>query len=297
MSNRENFEQKKQETGCSKKKSTSAGVRLIVLGFSGLRVFVSLRKRIVLHCSLESVKSTNVIWMWKIAGAGKTVLISRIIDHYLHSRRKDPDINDFQLAYFYCKSDAPDRRFSHDIFRSFIRQLAGGYHPLPERLRLLYEEKSRLSSLSTKVKHKKYRELLLELIPQTTETILILDALDECIGDERQPADSNEEMKQVLKMFKKLLKSGLPVKLIVSSRYDSDIEVNLRHQEMITILSDDNRDDILKMVENQIDKYNKKVRKENLTSAPPQKQKPKPEIEERLRTKMLQVFIDKSQGQ
>ncbi|SPO07309.1 uncharacterized protein DNG_10003 [Cephalotrichum gorgonifer] len=225
----------------------------------------------------------RLLWITGIPGAGKTVLTSNLIDHHLESRTDAPDVHDFQLAYFYC--NASDRRFSHDVFRSFIRQLADGYHPLPERLCQLYKDKSRRTSKSVEIEYEDYRDLLMELIPTTTETILILDALDECIGNKMHPDDPDEEMEEVLRMFRELLDSNLPVKLIVSSRHDRAIATEFRDQGVIKISSDDNLDDILTMVKGQIDKYNENAEK-----------RMKKKIEGELRDRIFQFFRKKSRG-
>lgn len=86
-----------------------------------------------------------------LAGAGKTTIISRLVDQYGDCARNGDDFAKPHLAYFYCKRDATDRRFSEDIFRSFVRQLASAYHPLPERLVQTYRTKNSTSSLSTKL--------------------------------------------------------------------------------------------------------------------------------------------------
>ena len=75
--------------------------------------------------------------------------MSLLIDSFLVSR-EDTNTDAFQFAYFYCKRDDPDRRFSRNIFSSFIRQLGDAYYPLPERLRQVSEAKSRPTSLSTR---------------------------------------------------------------------------------------------------------------------------------------------------
>ncbi|KAF4450017.1 ankyrin repeat-containing protein [Fusarium austroafricanum] len=230
----------------------------------------------------RKTNGSSLLWIKGIAGAGKTTVMSRIVDKYRKSVQKGEDFAKPQMAYFYCKRDGADRRFSKNIFRSFIRQLASEYHPLPDKVLQTYKEKGQPSSLSTILDADEYVDLLKELIPRTTETVLILDALDECIGNDTQSTQSSNEMSKVLKIFNELLNTDLPIKIVVASRYDSQIEDKLSGKHMIEISSDDNGSDISKMVEVRIDEHNK-----NCQKSP---------IDKKLKKKILKVFNQKSQG-
>lgn len=217
--------------------------------------------------------------------------MSRIIDHHIARRKKDPLVNDYQLAYFYCKRDAEERRFSQAIFRSYIRQLSTRHHPLPEALRRVFADSRKRNLPSSELTFEQYRQVLLELLRLSkTGTILVLDALDECIGHEQQAMESSAELQQVLRMFKDLLNSGLPVRIIVSSRHTFNIETRLRNQQQIEVTSDKTHQDILRMVRGAIKIYNAKAKKRTATGQP--RESILPDCEKR----MLRVFDKKSQG-
>lgn len=116
-------------------------------------------------------------------------------------------------------------------------------------------------------------------MPRTTETVLILDALDECVGEDTR---SSNEIGKVLKTFNRLLDTNLPIKIVVASRYENRIKHNFTGKYTIEISADDNSSDIEKMVVARIDDY-------NLTD-------PTVRINEDLKEKILEVFNDKSQG-
>ena len=150
---------------------------------------------------------------------------------------------------------------------------------MPGRLVQTYREKSLKSSLSTKLYEEDYVGLLIELIPRTTETVLILDALDECVGEDTR---SSGEIGKVLKTLSRLLDTKLPIKIVVASRYEKRINHNFNGKHMIEISADDNSNDIEKMVMARINDY-------NLTD-------PEVSIEQDLKEKILKVFNEKSQG-
>ena len=124
-----------------------------------------------------------------------------------------------------------------------------------------------------------YEGLLIELISRTTETVLILDALDECVGEDTR---SSNEIGKVLKTLNRLLGTDLPIKIVVASRYENRIMHNFTGKHTIEISADDNSSDIEKMVVARIDDY-------NLTD-------PKVRIPRDLEQKILKVFNEKSQG-
>src|SRR5689334_11737855 len=73
------------------------------------------------------------------AGAGKTKLVSRVIDHVSNDPR------DQALAYFYCNHNESTRRDPKNILRSFVKQLSispstGTVH---NALLEIYEKKKR----------------------------------------------------------------------------------------------------------------------------------------------------------
>ncbi|RFN48824.1 src like-proteiny-3 domain [Fusarium flagelliforme] len=231
------------------------------------------------YLAWSSDSGSSLLWIKGISGAGKTTIISRLVDTYHESAENEDSFAQPHVAYFYCKRDAADRRFSEDIFRSFIRQLASAYHPLPGKLVQTYRVKSPKSSLSTQLYEEDYEGLLIELIPRTTETVLILDALDECVG---QDTRSSGEIGKVLKTLKRLLDTELPIKIVVASRYEKRIKHDFNGKHMIEISADDNSNDIKKMVLARINDY-------NLTD-------PEVRINQDLEEKILKVFNDKSQG-
>jgi hypothetical protein len=108
---------------------------------------------------------------------------------------------------------------------------------------------------------------------------LILDALDECVGEDTR---SSNEIGKVLKTLNRLLDETLPIKIVVASRYENRIKHNFTGKHMIEISADDNSSDIEKMVVARIDDY-------NLTE-------PMVRINKDLEEKILKVFKEKSQG-
>ncbi|KAH0436157.1 hypothetical protein CcaCcLH18_04447 [Colletotrichum camelliae] len=206
--------------------------------------------------SWRQADESRLLWITGIPGAGKTNLISKVIDtltnpprledgHLKHTQQ-EAEFPEIQLAYFYCKSDDESRKFCEVIFRSYICQLAENYYPLPENIVNVYQDRhSRHSTLDPG----QYLDMLKAVISPTAETILVLDALDECVG-------TSEEIKQVLSALKDLLATELPIKIVVSSRQSREIERSFVDRNRISITQDDNSRDIERMVRERIRSHN-----------------------------------------
>lgn len=204
------------------------------------------------HSWLDS--SQAFLWITGIPGAGKTSLLSRMVDHFLEEQRDsfglDNAPGDIQVAYFYCKSDDDSRRSSENIFRSYIKQLCDQYADLPDPLRALYEDKGRKGSATTRWKSFDYIKVLNELVRRRRKTLFILDALDECRND--------VAINVVLSDFQKLLDGGggdSPVKVIISSRFSSIEQARrgFRGHYHLEINGDDNQDDIRDLIRDRME--------------------------------------------
>lgn len=238
------------------------------------------------------------------AGAGKTCLMSSIINHLTpkgqasngNNQRNPahaPDSSDnaggtniatgdFQLAYFYCLHGDSEMSFSKNVFRSYVWQLARQYYPLPDIIHRMYVEKGRPGSASGVMNLKDYVELLKELISRGTETVLILDALDECVGDGKE---LDKEIRDVSGVFNNLLDSGSQVKIIVSSR--QDLRGAWKCSGTLDISMEKNKKDIRTMVQEKIAKKRIEEDENNLRFKL---------ISEDLKKEILTRFDDKSQG-
>ncbi|KAL7268693.1 hypothetical protein RUND412_008673 [Rhizina undulata] len=139
--------------------------------------------------------SSSILWLRGIesAGAGKTTLASMVIDSFASTRA-----NNHAVAYFYCKHGEKDRQDSTSILSTLVKQLSLNFG----KLQLSESQK-----------------LIASLVENFAQTIIVIDALDEC---------DKESRKQLLKALDIVLKSTAGViKFFVTSRRADDIELKL----------------------------------------------------------------------
>ncbi|RYP41559.1 hypothetical protein DL768_010475 [Monosporascus sp. mg162] len=178
------------------------------------------------------------------AGAGKTFLTSKVIDHVqslLKSSR-----NEDGFAFFYCNRNEEERRKPLMVLRSYVRQLSTTAK-YPEEMRKLQELWSEKRLRGSDLGLEDCREQLFELVNLYPRTTLVLDALDEC-----EP-DSRGELVRTVEIL--LSKSRRPLKVFVSSRPDRDIRNRFLDRPNIEIQATHNENDIRKFVNEEIIKH------------------------------------------
>lgn len=177
------------------------------------------------------------------AGAGKTFLTSKIVDHI----QGLCEASNEAFAFFYCNRNEEERRQPLSVLRSYVRQLstrASSPGAIRTKLRDLYREmKLKGSDLSFDT----CREQLLESVNLYPKTTLVLDALDECEPTSRH---------RLVDMIDFLLaNTRKPLKIFISSRPDADIRDRFLSRPHIEIQATDNQDDIEKFVNEEIIKH------------------------------------------
>jgi Cdc6-like AAA superfamily ATPase len=181
------------------------------------------------------------------AGAGKTKLVSKVVDHlteYLHGEA---------LAYFYCDRNQDPRRQPENILRSFVKQLAMSrdQDAIQHCLAQLYEQKHREGFSSNKISSEECETLLIQLIQAYPQSFLVLDALDEC--DQQLRGD-------LIEAFNRLVNTSKGLKIFISSRRDADLKHQLEKKSNVGIEATDNQKDISTFVAETIQR-NQEVRR------------------------------------
>src|SRR6478735_7999528 len=118
-----------------------------------------------------------------IAGAGKTFLISRVVDYCTEKAEASE-----ALAFFYCKRDEENRRSPQDILRSILRQLSNPVKDVESGTIhvALKDLPNRLALNGTTFDVPTCENLIGKLIEGYSKTTIILDALDECDRNNRE---------------------------------------------------------------------------------------------------------------
>lgn len=115
--------------------------------------------------------SHSSLWVHGIAGCGKTILSSTIVEDLIGSSELDMGLS---IAYFYFKGDDKDKRTSSGMLRSLLKQLFDCGKRTSNVLPEIYGNGNQqpssgqlLSSLET-------------ISREFREVFIVLDALDEC---------------------------------------------------------------------------------------------------------------------
>jgi Cdc6-like AAA superfamily ATPase len=203
-----------------------------------------------------------------VAGAGKTKLVSNIIDQFFNRP------HDEALAYFYCNRNEESRRHPENVLRSFVKQLSisRDEQAVQASLADIYKAKQRTGFASARLTSEEAESLLPKLMQAYTRTTLVLDALDECHEDSRS---------SLIEAFSRLIQMSLQVRILVSSRRDQDIKLQLEKEANVGIEATDNHDDIRKYVLARIDE---------------DRQRRRIPLSDKLREQIVQSLLDKSQG-
>lgn len=152
------------------------------------------------------------------AGAGKTKLVSNVIDHIRSCRR------DCALAYFYCNRNEDSRRDPENILRSFVKQLSlsEDKEAILEALVEAYNKKRQDGFASNKLSVDECKILLLQLAQTYPQTVLVLDALDESQEDHRR---------YLLEVFNSLISESRDIKILIRADVTMISEISLREKQ------------------------------------------------------------------
>ncbi|KIW84080.1 hypothetical protein Z517_03326 [Fonsecaea pedrosoi CBS 271.37] len=181
----------------------------------------------------DDVPRWPILWLNGILGAGKTILVSKIIDDC----RTNSNV---VTAFFYCHHDEPQRRSFMSILRTLIAQLLTVRHIL---LPWCYEQYSGSNQLYL-MDGKMCEHMLTALLLSHDRTVVLLDGLDECEAIDR---------KQLLDFFTRavsICESHDPGKLRVmfASRDEPGIRRALHGSVEITITPANNEGDMKRFI-------------------------------------------------
>lgn len=201
-----------------------------------------------------------------IAGAGKTTLVSAILDSFVDIPSDDrtawiprgpeqwpdeisednTDLPRDTFCFFYCLRTQNHRRQPENILRSFMKQLAASNDEAYAVLASRYTAKRRSGFLSEAMTIDECEQVLKDMLSIVPMAVFVLDGLDECFVESRG---------RLIDVLTNLVESGLPLKVLISSRRDGDIKEQLQDRANISISATDNEEDIMKFVRDRIAAY------------------------------------------
>ncbi|KAJ9292711.1 hypothetical protein DTO271G3_8525 [Paecilomyces variotii] len=216
----------------------------------------------------QSSQQSTILWLHGIPGAGKTKLVSQVIDSLQHDLCEGP------LVYFYCNRNEESRRKPEQILRSFIKQLSisNDKKAIHQAFAKSYNERWQTGFSSRDLSLDECEKLITDLASTYPKVTFVLDALDET---------ETRSRKRLLDFFSYLIEHVINVKIFISSRRDGDIKRQLGRKANISIEATDNHDDIAKFVAERISENEK------------DRQYP---ISESLKSKIIDTLLDKSRG-
>ncbi|SCV34434.1 related to vegetatible incompatibility protein HET-E-1 [Fusarium fujikuroi] len=186
----------------------------------------------------ESLSSVTILY--GNPGAGKTFLISRVVDYSIGKAEPSE-----ALAFFYCKRDEENRRNPRDILRSILRQLAtpiretgGGMIHIA-----LKDLPNTLALNGTSLDVSTCESWIQKLIEDYSKTTIIVDALDECDRITRE---------ELIRVLSNLTNGSAKLRVFISSRPDEDILRHFKETPVMEMQATDNEEDISSFVEDRL---------------------------------------------
>ncbi|SCO87393.1 related to vegetatible incompatibility protein HET-E-1 [Fusarium oxysporum] len=183
---------------------------------------------------------SSVTILYGNPGAGKTFLISRVVDYCTEKAEASE-----ALAFFYCKRDEDNRRSPQDILRSILRQLSNPVKDVESGTIhvALKDLPNRLALNGTTFDVPTCENLIGKLIEGYSKTTIILDALDECDRNNRE---------ELMRVLSNLANGSSKFRVFISSRHDEDILRHFKGTPVMEMEATDNEEDISWYVEDRL---------------------------------------------
>jgi ankyrin repeat protein/Cdc6-like AAA superfamily ATPase len=212
---------------------------------------------------------SSIFWLQGSLGTGKTYLTSAVIDRIQDRLSNTPKNEGF--AFFYCDKNEPRRAQALSILQSIVRQLSTTAKSPGSTQKKLCELYNKCRDAGSTFSLEQCKEQIKASMDIYEKTTIVVDAMDECSTDRDKLVDAlNSFVSQ---------SNERDIKIFISSRPDHEIQVQLQTAPNIDINASDNRGDVQKYLEVELDKLAKKT----------------PSIG-RLKAKILDTLLERCQG-
>ena len=121
-----------------------------------------------------TVETKQTLFCPGMPGAGKTILTSTVVNHLSTIFQNDDSVG---IAYLYCEFKQQNEQKPIDLLLSLLKQLIQRRPPVPENLKRLYEQHSKVD---TKPSFGEVSQILEFILHSYSRVFIIVDALDEC---------------------------------------------------------------------------------------------------------------------
>ncbi|KAG9515935.1 purine and uridine phosphorylase, partial [Aureobasidium melanogenum] len=157
-----------------------------------------------------SVEGNEFLWLHGLAGCGKTVLSSIIIEHL----RKQPRSADTKLLYFFFDFADEEKQSHENMIRTFIQQL---YVQEEASRHLLKQFFKKYASRNEQPSLTSLEDTFASMLNQAAHTRVVIDALDES-GQQRST------LEWLRRIFANQNIAHNELSIIITSRREYDIE-------------------------------------------------------------------------
>jgi hypothetical protein len=156
------------------------------------------------------------MWIYGIAGTGKTVLSAAAVQH-LQQISKPKTLADSALhtsitIYFFCDHRDPEKRGFQDFLYTITKQLLDEVPQSFQDVKTWFKSRQPDMTTAKSITASEQTQLIRTICKRLTSVYLVVDALDECIN----PRDFIDGLKTLM------AKSNL--KTIITSRPEIDLE-------------------------------------------------------------------------
>ncbi|KAL7267210.1 hypothetical protein RUND412_010213 [Rhizina undulata] len=191
----------------------------------------------------KNSRKSSIFWLHGIADFPS----SMVIDMLMYQRQTN-----HALAYFYCKYGESDRQEPPSILSTVVKQFSlmnpGGF--LPKAVISIYDEQKKHGVKSRQLDLDKSTELIIQLSRAFEQTVIVIDALDEC-----NKATRYKLLAALKELALRSSTEGLKNKFFITSRNDDDIRLELGNESNVYIQPSDNSSDIRLFVVAEVEKY------------------------------------------
>ncbi|ESK85849.1 hypothetical protein Moror_2373 [Moniliophthora roreri MCA 2997] len=188
-----------------------------------------------IYTAWKSDSASSLLWLHGIPGAGKSKLVSIVVEDLLQSFR---DGMHPRPTFFYCSRDTAEP----EIIASLARQLASavGDNSLLKRAVDVYKKHRKGTN---RIPDQKGEFLFRQLVRLLKNSYVVIDAIDEC---------DHAARRELLNTLVGLLDGNLKLaKILITSRDDQDIVDMLQRFPSISIGPQRNSDDVSKFTDRQ----------------------------------------------
>lgn len=203
--------------------------------------------------ALDPAGPQNILWLYGLAGSGKSALATTIANHLRDKGHLG--------AFIFCDRDDSERSNPSNIIRTLAYQLSSFDAAVQDAILTVLQKLPdiHLSPILSQFIHLLVNALTSDgVVDTTTPIVVVLDAIDECGNP-----DSRETVLEILaEMWSQL---PLSIRLLVTSRYENDIRgafeghEHILSKELVTD-SKSNNNDISAYLHSRLARVRKKSR-------------------------------------